>query len=55
MKKKNIENAIKQIKDLLKESDNNSDDAATGYDKGWYVGESNAYSKALDILNEAIK
>lgn len=55
MKKKNIVNAIKQIEGLRKESDDNSEHAAAGYDEGWYVGETNAYDKVLDILKEAIK
>ena len=55
MKKKNIENAIKNIEELLEESEQNYDDAARGFDEGFCAGETNAYSKVLGILEEAIQ
>lgn len=55
MRKKNIENAVKEITDLLKESEQNCDGAAAGYDEGFYSGESNAYSNVLNILEKAMQ
>lgn len=55
MKKKKIEQAIAEIKKLLKESEQHSDNAACGYDEGWYNGEANAYENVLEILEKAIK
>lgn len=43
---------IENIKQLLAESEKYSDDAAAGYDEGWYNGEINAYSKVLDIIEK---
>lgn len=40
------------IKQLLAESEKYSDNAAAGYDEGWYNGEINAYSKVLDIIEK---
>lgn len=40
------------IEQLLKESEKYSDNAAAGYDEGWYNGELNAYSKVLDIIEK---
>lgn len=45
-----IENIINEIKNLLKESQLNSDNSAAGYDEGWYNGEVNAYEKVLKLL-----
>lgn len=44
-----LKNAIKQ---LLKESEKYSDNAAPGYDEGWYNGEMNAYSNILSIIEK---
>lgn len=55
MKKKNIENAIKRIEELMQESQQNSTNAACGYDEGYYNGEVDAYFTALNILKEAIQ
>ena len=55
MKKKKIEQAIAEIEKLLKKSEQHSDNAACGYDEGWYNGESNAYENVLEILEKAIK
>lgn len=52
---KNIEEAIDNIKYLLKESEWYSNHAAMGYDEGWYNGECNAYETVLEILEEVIK
>lgn len=41
------------IKQLLKESEKYSDNAAPGYDEGWYNGELNAYEKVLDIIEKS--
>lgn len=46
----NIEEAIDNIKYLLKESERHSQCAAIGYDEGWYNGECNAYEIVLEIL-----
>lgn len=40
------------IKQLLEESEKYSDNAATGYDEGWYNGEMNAYSNVLAIIEK---
>lgn len=40
------------IEQLLKESEKYSDNAAAGYDEGWYNGELNDYSKVLDIIEK---
>lgn len=40
------------IKQLLEESEKYSDNAATGYDEGWYNGEKNAYNNVLDIIKK---
>jgi hypothetical protein len=53
MRKKNIEKAIAQIEDLLKEADAHAEYAADGYDSGWYNGEGNAYETVLTILKKA--
>lgn len=48
----NIENVINEIKKLLKEANKNADNAACGYDEGWYNGEGNAYEVVLEILEK---
>lgn len=48
----NIENAIKEIEELLKEAEQNCEGAAAGFDEGFYSGECNAYSNVLNILNK---
>lgn len=50
-----MEEVINTIKWLLKEAEQNSKNAAMGYDEGWYNGECNAYEIVLEILEEAIK
>lgn len=54
MKKKDVEKAIIEIKNLLEEADKNADHAACGYDEGWYNGEGNAYETVLKILEKVI-
>ena len=48
----NIEKAINEIEKLLEEANNNADNAACGYDEGWYTGECNAYEVVLEILKK---
>jgi hypothetical protein len=55
MKKKNIEKAIAEIENLLKEADAHAEYAADGYDAGWYNGEGNAYETVLTILKNAME
>lgn len=55
MGKENIQEAINNIKYLLKESERHSQHAAMGYDEGWYNGECNAYETVLEILEKFIK
>ena len=50
----NLENAINEIKKLLEEADRNAENAACGYDSGWYNGEGNAYETVLEILEKVI-
>lgn len=50
----NIENAINEIKKLLEKANKNSDNAACGYDEGWYNGEGNAYETVLEILEKVV-
>ena len=45
-----MEKAIKEIKKLLEEANEHAEDAACGYDEGWYNGEVNAYEIVLEIL-----
>lgn len=52
MKKKNIENVIKELERLYNESSQNCETAASGYDAGFYSGELNAYAEALHIIKE---
>lgn len=49
---KNIEKVIKEIEELLKESEQYCESAAAGFDEGFYSGECNAYSNVIDILNK---
>lgn len=46
----NFEEVMNKIKYLLKEAEQNSNNAACGYDEGWYNGECNAYETVLEIL-----
>ena len=48
----NLEKAINEIKKLLEEASKNADNAACGYDNGWYCGEENAYETVLEILEK---
>lgn len=43
---------IRQINTLLREAECNSNNAAAGYDEGWYCGEANAYEIVLQLLKE---
>ena len=49
-----LEQAINQIKALKEESLRKADNAAAGYDEGWYVGEDNAYEKVLELLEPVL-
>lgn len=49
---KNIEKIIKEINKLLEESEQHCENAAAGFDEGFYSGECNAYSNVIDILNK---
>ena len=51
----NIEKIINEIKYLLKESEQNSNNAACGYDEGWYNGECNAYEIVLETLEDIMR
>ena len=55
MENLNIQDAINDIKYLLAESERHSNNAACGYDEGWYNGECNAYEIVLEILEEVTK
>ena len=55
MKKKNIEKAVVQIEALLAESYKSDENAADGYDAGYYTGEIGAYENALKIIKEAME
>lgn len=55
VKNSNIEQVINEIKYLLKESERNSNNAAYGYDEGWYNGECNAYEIALEMLEDIMR
>lgn len=48
----NLEKAINEVKKLLEEASKNADNAACGYDNGWYCGEENAYETVLEILKK---
>ena len=50
LENKYIKEVVDHIKDLLKESERVSENAAPGYDEGWYGGEINAYTNILDYL-----
>lgn len=50
--KMNIKKAINEIEKLLEEAYKNADNAACGYDEGWYFGETNAYEIVLEILKK---
>ena len=43
---------IEEIKNLMNEANKNSENAACGYDEGWYNGEANAYEIVLKILKK---
>ena len=49
---KNIENVIKEIDKLLQEAEHHCESAAAGFDEGFYSGECNAYSNAINILDK---
>ena len=48
----NLEKIIFEIKRCHKAALYNADNAAEGYDKGFYEGEDNAYSIVLDLLEK---
>lgn len=43
---------INEVEILLQEAYENSNKAAAGYDEGWFVGETNAYEKVLNIIKQ---
>lgn len=45
-----LKNVVLEIKKLLEEADMHSQNAACGYDDGWYNGEVNAYENVLKKL-----
>lgn len=51
-KNKDIKEVVEHIKDLLEESERVSENAASGYDEGWFSGEINAYTNILDYLED---
>lgn len=50
-----LKEVIEYIKWLLRVAENNSNNAAMGYDEGWYNGECNAYEIVLEKLEDVIK
>lgn len=46
-----IEKIKKKVSDLMAEAGENCDNAAMGFDEGFYTGEYGAYEKVLSILN----
>ena len=50
-----ISEVISSIKWLLHEAERHSQDAAMGYDVGWYNGECNAYEIVLEKLEQVMK
>jgi hypothetical protein len=54
-KMEKIKEAFNDIKWLLKEAEEHSNNSAYGYDEGWYSGECNAYEIVLEKLESIIK
>lgn len=55
MTKRKIGNAISEIIALLNEAEAHAENAAEGYDHGWYSGAADAYENVLAILNDAME
>ena len=55
MTKRKIGNAISEIIALLNEAEAHAENAAEGYDAGWYNGSVDAYENVLAILNKAME
>ena len=51
----NIKELFNEIKLLLKEAEEHSNNSAYGYDEGWYNGECNAYEIIYEKLESIIK
>lgn len=47
-----VEIIVEKCRKALKEADKDYEEAADGYDKGWYAGASYAYSEILAILEK---
>ena len=47
---KKIEKLIDAIEKLYQEADKSSENAAMGYDEGYYNGETTAYAEVLELL-----
>ncbi len=50
-----IENIQGKVSDLKAEANENWQNAAMGYDEGFYAGEYSAYEKVLEILNGTLE
>ena len=50
-----IKELFNEIKWLLKEAEEHSNNSACGYDEGWYNGECNAYEIVYEKLESIIK
>lgn len=55
MTKRKIGNAISEIIALLNEAEAHAENAAEGYDAGWYNGSVDAYENVLAILNKVME
>lgn len=55
MTKRKIGNAISVIIALLNEAESKAENAAEGYDHGWYNGAADAYQNVLAILNKVME
>jgi len=49
---KKLEKLVNALEKLYQEANENSNNAAAGYDEGFYNGEANAYAEALGLLKE---
>lgn len=50
-----IKELLNEIKWLLREAEEHSNNSAYGYDEGWYNGECNAYEIVYEKLESIIK
>lgn len=55
MKRKPIEKVLQELKQLRDESERNCDNAAAGYDEGFYAGEEDAYRIAIELLEKTME